>query len=83
MEISKMLTISTAHISQETVKFINNNNIASFSGEYAWIIYTKDNTEILPNDLKEAVRIANNKKCDWLRLDCDGEILNNLKQFEW
>ena len=96
MEISKMLTISTAHISTETAAKLDltqevNGDIGIVyfnKGDYGWFIWLSDDDfyyedKKIPSDLLDVMKFAKNNGCSWLCLDCDGEILNCLKTFDW
>lgn len=97
MEISKVLTISTAHITEDTAtKLRNSADINEMQltvyekAEYGWWIFISDdldeffnNGENIPQELWECMRFAASCECNWLCLDCDGEELNELQKFEW
>ena len=92
LEISKMLTISTVHISEETAKKMD---ITVENGElplsvyrkerYGWWIYLTpgiSNNNYLPNDLKDCITLAAENHCQWLCIDCDGRVVPGLKKYE-
>ena len=87
LEISKMLTISTVHISKETAALLNENNLSIpvfNKGEHGWFVWVEDNNEVIPEDLSKAIDLAQNMDCEWLCLDTDGEILDHcLAVYEW
>lgn len=96
LEISKMLILSTAHITPETVNYLNNSNLefpaiyekSGLLGNYGWFIYTNyEPEEILKNnvpyELMEAMLFAKESRCDWLCLDSDGPICDCLFTFNW
>ena len=73
MEIDRMLTLSTAHICQDTAEKMGNHllNLTIYEkGKYGWIIYVGPKT-------------AEKAGCTWLCLDCDGEKIKNLPIYEW
>ena len=95
MEICKMLTLSTAHITQETAKVLETHS--SPWADYDLAIYDKDDfgwwihlpdeeiTELnnVPPDLVECIKLAEQNGCEWLCLDCDGEVVDCLPTYEW
>ena len=99
MEISKMLTISTAHISKSTVSALRKEPDPLFSdlevavypkGCYGFWVYCSPNMEIdhnngegIPHDLWECMKLAKTNGCEWLCLDSDGEIIEELPKYEW
>lgn len=101
MEISKMLTISTAHITKETAEFIDNvcedgglsklivyDKVAKYidcTEEYGWFIYCNVDLPDLnvPKDLLKVMCFTRDSNCDWLCLDRDGEVIDELDEYEW
>lgn len=92
MEISKMLTISTAHISPETAQFLDKETIEGKTslvvynkGEYGWFIFIAPDfeAECIPEDLQNCMCFAEGNGCEWLCLDRDGEIIAELKEYTW
>ena len=83
MEITKMLTLSTAHITDSTMEQLDREPVYNNLGlcvykksDYGWFIYldnTMDLTDMrLPNDLLKCLALAKSVGCDVLCLDCDG-----------
>lgn len=90
MEIVKMLTISTAHIKQETAELFNDCDIPFDIGiydkkSYGWFLFDWDLSQAIdiPLDLLACFRLAEEHGCTWLCLDCDGEIVKDLPTYEW
>ena len=93
MEISKMLTISTAHITEETANKLDreiNENIIGLcvyeKTDFGWFIHVPDDLEEVVEslrDLCECLLLAKDLGCEWLCLDCDGEVLSYLDTYEW
>lgn len=94
MEISKMLTVSTAHISKETAELLENEtkDLVVYKKEnYGWFIHVlsldweNDLEDYLniPYDLKNILCFTINNGCEWLCLDRDGEIINDLNVYDW
>ena len=88
MEISKMLTVSTGHISKETSELLENDklDIVVFDkGEWGWFIHIPDDYDDfdLPIELHKLMNFAKDLNCDWLCLDCDGDVLDYFEVFDW
>ncbi len=95
--ISKMLTISTAHVSQNTAVKLHigyiqydldeiNLCIYNKSG-FGWFVYVPDDindpNNIIPDDLLDCLLVAKKYGCEWLCLDRDGETIPDLKSYYW
>ena len=90
LEICKMLTISTAHITKETADMLSISEtdlIVYDKDEYGWWIAVCDidlyELSGVPDDLAACVRLAMQNGCEWLCLDCDGEVVDCLPTYEW
>lgn len=90
LEISKMLIISTAHISKATNELLENNAagiVAYPKGEYGWLILVnnwKTEKKYITSDvLKKVLTFAESKGCDWLMLDRDAAEVDELPIYEW
>jgi hypothetical protein len=97
-EIIKMLTLSTAHITEETANELDTE--AKSCGlsdipfavyredDYGWFICLSSHLELLdeiylPEDFKACCYLAKENDCEWLRLDRDGEIVPDLPTYDW
>ena len=96
MDICKMLTISTAHIKQETAAILDKSYSGPIPGwlyaiglydkdEYGWFIMDWDYRSVntFPADLLECIKVAEKHGCTWLCLDCDGEVLSSIPTYDW
>ena len=96
MEISKMLTISTAHIHPYHVSFLDDevrygktSLIVYEKSEYGWFVYTGEimfeewRQSEIPSSIKDCMMFARNNGCQWLCLDRDGGIVDALPEYEW
>ena len=95
MEIAKMLTLSTAHISDESAVMLerecdeDNLGLSVYhKAEYGFWIYCSpimeddfNNGEHIPEDVWNCMKLAHENDCTWLCLDCDGEIIDELPIF--
>lgn len=91
MEISKMLTISTAHITEITAELLDDGvkDLAIYKkADYGWFIFIPSSDVIaslhivLP-DLIDLLAFAKDLGCEWLCLDRDGEELNYFRTYNW
>ena len=88
-ESDTMITLSTGHISEETSKILDNDELNGINvykkGEYGWIIYILDEKQenslkALPKDLEEVIRFARDKKSKIICLDRDAEAVKSLPE---
>ena len=90
-DITKMVTISTAHIKESTTSFLEETLLFPvYPSDYFYTIWIEDDTEYydtfknaIPKDLWDCIMFAHNLGCQWLRLDGDGEIVGELPVYEW
>ena len=92
-EISRMITISTSHITKETAKNLNSYEfytldmpISVFDYDYGWFIFVPKhcrNFNNIPDDLRKCAEFAIKNDCEWLRLDCDGIEVDELERYDW
>ena len=88
MSIWKYLDISTGHINKDTADWLDTNPqgvIVHPKGEYGWFVYAmqKELDDDVPLDLVKVLVYAKSKKCVWVVLDCDGELISQLDHYKW
>lgn len=93
LDITRMLTINTAHIKEETAEKIDEFDLVTFDKvNFGWFIYIptekEDVMEILedkniPDDLVDCIRLAWENNCNWLCLDRDASEFDELETYEW
>ena len=98
MEIARMLTISTAHISKETADLLAGNypielvpvwemSVGIYAKEeYGWYIYFSLAEHIhpsMPEDLAACLHLARQYQCSVLCLDNDGDVVEGLPVYDW
>lgn len=95
--ISKMLTISTAHISQDTAALLHmaciqcdldETNLCVYDKTgFGWFVYAPSDIDdpngVVPDDLLDCLSVAKKCGCEWLCLDRDGETIIELRRFCW
>ena len=90
MNISKMLTLSTAHLRPDTRDFLILESIKGYYGlsvysnEYGFFIYVDEDNELnnIPNDLSGCLQLAKDNDCEWIKFDRDELPIDNLKVYE-
>lgn len=91
MGISKMLTLSTAHVSTNTGAILDSQHYSElivYEKECSgWFIYLGSeslqiNLEKLPSDLRDVIMLALQNDCQWLCLDVAGEELAELPTYD-
>ena len=95
MTIQKILTLSTAHITEETAAkleeaavsddTINLNGIAVYEKDcYGWFLYPiSPKTETCPEDLKTILKYAEKYNCSIICLDRDEPKTEELPAYDW
>lgn len=97
LEISKILTISTEHISKEDIDALEKGTDAGWSqlvcykyeyGDFVYIPSAKDIAGLsagknLPKYFIKLLQLAAENDCKFLVLDCDADVLDGYKTFDW
>lgn len=90
--LTKLVTISTAHIKQETSALLDADALALTvykKGGFGWFVSVTDfeiSSPDIPDDLRKCLEYAKRLGCDWLCLDSDGEVISGvdfLDIYEW
>lgn len=88
--VTKMLELSTAHIKESTNQWLEyQSNIVTFCKKgYGWFIFVPDDEieeylDGVPEDLKDIIKYAVMKKCNWICLDSDADTIEQLTQYDW
>lgn len=93
MDITRMLTLSTAHITPDTRFILDHvdehsdelDKIVVYpKDEYGWFIYIMEEmgAHALPADLQACIDLAKEHHCTMLCLDRDGDILEDLAVYD-
>ena len=86
-----MMVLSTAHIDQETAFMLANDIVTTQWGlvvyskdEYGWFISVSEDCHAdVPHDIRACLRYAYLNHCQWLCLDRDGDIVDELPVYDW
>lgn len=88
-EISKMITLCTIHIPEELADNITDLGIAGIvvyeKREFGWFIfvdYHEMKMREVPKSLRPVILLAKKQGCDWICLDGDGLVLDELPVYE-
>lgn len=86
--IEKALTLSTAHITEETARWLDTNPeqfVIYQKKNYGWFISVREleDFEGIPADLVFLIGYAMGCDCDWIQLDQDAGTINGLPTFDW
>jgi hypothetical protein len=89
-EISRMLTVSTAHITLADNKKLspkNPSSVISIDQGFGYLIsirdYTKKELAGYSAAFRKLLKIAAEQDCAWLSIDRDGPVHKHLKTFKW
>lgn len=93
MEIARMWTLSTAHISRETDKWLigqvkePTEGLCVYKKTGGYFVYVPDDFDYeemnLPEDIETIIAFAIGCGVDWICLDSDGSIENGFKTYKW
>lgn len=89
LEIRNFLIVSTAHVSEQTAKFLNNTPADEWpiSGgpfsTYGWFMYTHDPELNTIEDLMPVFALARANGCNYVLFDCDASTVDQLPTFDW
>lgn len=86
MEICKLMTLSTGHLTRKTRQQLrtdpNDLDVPVYpKGEYGWFLYPGENIEGLPSDICACIELARQNGCSVLCFDSDGPITPNLPDY--
>lgn len=87
--IRKILDISTGHVCKETSELLNaggGEHTWAIPFEYGWFVDVPEydcGREQRPADINTVMDYARKHDCEWIKFDCDGELLSDLPKFDW
>lgn len=98
IEITKMMTISTAHISEKTRELLSTDSdqlelTVYPKGDVGWFVYVPNVIEtfndskiqgaLLPNDLRDCLKLASEQACSIICFDRDAEPILCLEKYDY
>lgn len=88
--VSQVPVLSTAHLRQETVEMLlaspSENafgTVAAYPEGAFLFLTTVVIPDGLPPDLAALCRWVRRRRYGWIRLDCDGDTVDDLTVFDW
>jgi hypothetical protein len=89
-EIEAMLVLSTAHMSPHTAEtWMQACPWACFEkADFGWFMYVCDDIGVteaddVPLEIRSAIHVAKEARCQWIMWDRDGPLLDELPEYEW
>ncbi|WP_162742184.1 hypothetical protein [Nitratireductor sp. OM-1] len=89
-ETQKILAVSTAHVTEETAQRLDADDIEGVTvfpkAGFGWWVHTTPHPDAsagIPQELRDAMNFAVGAGCDWLMLDRDATIIEELPHWEW
>ena len=93
-EIHRFVVISTGHLTEGTARFLDTTPAKNWPyaggpyADYGWFFYAHDEnlntgSGAIPDDLFAVMTWARKQVCHYLLLDCDGDAVDDLPQFDW
>ncbi len=94
LEIVKMVTLSTWHVTSESYHKLFEDKIDSLVSfpkgttdgyEYGVFVYIPEvcGEDSLPQDIMKCVEFARENECKWIMFDCDAYTIAELPIYEW
>jgi hypothetical protein len=88
LEIDKILTLSTAHISEETNRILTEDPdrfvFSVRANEYGYFLSTAAvGQQTNPEDIQAIMAFAVSHGCSYVNLDRDGSVVPGLKEYDW
>ena len=85
-EISKMLTLSMAHVSPEACKLLeagDYHHVVAYTYEYGWFVSVPEASCFSEEEsLVACFKLARKHKCTWVQFDRDGPEEETLKTYD-
>jgi hypothetical protein len=88
-ESRALLALSTAHVSGDTARMLNETHhdgwpVSGGPTSYGWFIYAHDDCyEEMPYDLVSTFVFARKNGFEYIMFDCDVEPITELPQYDW
>lgn len=88
MNIQNIIDISTAHIPEHTAKALAEKSITELVyepwDEYGWVIWVgADYADEEHKELNDILEYCQRHGIDYLKLDCDADVVEEFPTFEW
>ena len=91
LEKTQMLTVSTAHLTYETLENLkqickeSSALVCYEKGNYGYFVYLTHEVKTLdiPKDLKAMLQLAFDNDCELICFDCDGELVEGYENYHF
>lgn len=88
MNIQNIIDINTAHIPEHTARALTYKSITKLVyepwGEYGWVIWiSADYADEEHKELNDIIKYCQEHGIDYLKLDCDADVVEEFPTFEW
>ena len=91
--ITKVLDVSTAHITEKDNNLLSSNDtyVISYPKDHGFFVYVPEAAKIIKTFARDGyskaflklMKMASEHKCGWIMLDSDGTVYPQLKVFDW
>ncbi len=82
MAIRKFLDLSTAHVTKETARLLDAKLCYAVNTGTGWFIFVlPENPDVA--DLAAVFDLARKSDCDYVLMDCDADVLEELPSWDW
>lgn len=84
LEINKELVLSTAHLPKDLAEGMDSDCTTPFAYdrvENGYLVYV--GSQRYPEELAQAIALAQFNECKWIRYDADGPRLQSLPVWDW
>jgi hypothetical protein len=88
--VSRVPVLSSSHVSAETMDQMQSGpaensfgTVAAYPEGVFLYLQTVLIPEGLPEDLLALCKWARKRRCNWIRLDADGDLVDGLPKFDW
>lgn len=84
LEISKMLTLSTGHLTEQAIDYLASLNAPVYRKDgYGYFVYVHWDFDDPALSLLDSLDFAEEQGCDWVMFDSDGPQVDGLTYYEW
>jgi hypothetical protein len=79
--------VSTAHLPEEVIEYLDtpdaSDRLIFEKLAYGYRIWTKTDTDAIPNKIRPIVLAARKAECKWIEFDQDADEIEGFKTWEW
>lgn len=93
-DVRNFVVVSTAHLTEKTARTLDGTPATEWPcaggpyGEYGWFVYAHDENcgvgpDSIPDDLFGVMTWGRKHGFDYILLDCDGDLIEDLPSHDW